>query len=158
MDTTIVLSMRSLTTLPTRIFLRLRAVFSVVAVVSVVMSSPGRAASLRGRALLLLQHREKTRHFPTALADLQRVVQLLHGVTEAEVEQVLAQLGDASVDLVRVHFPVSGRLHVGHVSSLPARCARGSACGSAASRRRGRTPREPARARCLRSRTARGPA
>src|SRR6185436_10021413 len=101
MDTTIVLSMRSLTTLPTRIFLRLRAVVSVV---SVVMSSPGCAASLRGRALLLLQHREQTRHFPTALADLQRVIQLLHGVAEAEVEQVLTQLGHASVDFVRVHF------------------------------------------------------
>src|SRR5262249_19167404 len=110
MDTTHVLSMRSLTTLPVRIFLRLR---------SVVMVFTDRAA-LAARALLLLQHREQTRHLAAALADLERVVQLLHRVPEAEVEQLLAQLGHTGADLVRPHLADRSGLHaVRHVHSPP---------------------------------------
>src|SRR5215831_14130524 len=118
MDTTQVLSMRSLTTLPVRIFLRLRSVVMVFAV---------RAASAAG-ALLLLQHREQARHLTAALADLERVVQLLHRVPEAEVEQLLAQLRDPGADLVRTHFADGGRLHaLRHVTPLPIAGARRSA-------------------------------
>src|SRR5262245_20747142 len=110
MDTTTVLSMRSLTTLPVRVFLRLR---------SVVMAVSGRAASA-GRTLLLLEHREQARHLAAALADLERVVQLLHRVPEAEVEQLLAQLRDAGADLVRAHVADRLGLHAGgHVHSPP---------------------------------------
>src|SRR5258708_38784520 len=112
MDTTTVLSMRSLTTLPMRVFLRLRAV------VSVVMSFRGARASAR-RALLLLHHREQARHFTAALADLQRVVELLHGVAEADIEQLLAQFGDTSLHLVRGHLAVTARLLTGHDHSPP---------------------------------------
>src|SRR6516164_430674 len=94
MDTTTVLSMRSLTTLPVRNFLRLR---------TVVMACWG-TSGLAARVLLLLQHREQARHLAAALADLARVVQLLHRVPEAEVEQLLAQLRDAMADLIRTHL------------------------------------------------------
>src|SRR6185503_4647120 len=110
MDTTQVLSMRSLTTLPTRIFLRLR---SVVAVIST-ESSPSRGAAwwatpaasgLRRRlSLLLLQHGQHPCHFTPALADLERVVQLLHRVAEPQVEQLLAQLGDPRPEFVDAHL------------------------------------------------------
>src|SRR6185436_4071042 len=115
MDTTTVLSMRSLTTLPVRIFLRLRTVVMACSV----------RTRLLGAALLLLQHREQTRHLAAALADLERVVQLLHRVAKAEVEQLLAQLRDAGADLIRAHVPDRLGLHAGrHVTPLPARCAR----------------------------------
>src|SRR5262249_49810547 len=100
MDTTTVLSMRSLTTLPVRVFRRLR---------TVVMSSGAPASA--GGALLLLEHREQARHFAAALADLERVVQLLHRVPEAEVEQLLTQLADAVQDLVRLLLADRLRLH-----------------------------------------------
>src|SRR5882672_10878901 len=112
MDTTTVLSMRSLTTLPGRVFLRLRA--AVVA--SVMAVAPGLPAG----ALLLLQHREQARHLPAALADLERVVQLLHRVPETEVEQLLAQFPDTGADLVRTHLADCHGLHaVGHAHLPP---------------------------------------
>src|SRR6516225_9140646 len=114
MDTTQVLSMRSLTTLPVRIFLRLR---------TVVMVFTDRAASAAG-ALLLLQHREQARHLAAALADLERVVQLLHRVPEAEVEQLLAQLRDPGADLVRTHLADGGRLDLLRHGYSPPNCRR----------------------------------
>src|SRR5262252_3307644 len=118
MDTTTVLSMRSLTTLPVRNFLRLR---------TVAMACSG-TSGLAARVLLLLQHREQARHLAAALADLERVVQLLHCVPEAEVEQLLAQLRDAMADLVRPHLADRGRLDaLGHVTPLPVAGARRSA-------------------------------
>src|SRR5262245_6066894 len=75
---------------------------------------------LAAGALLLLQHREQTRHLAAALADLERVVQLLHRVPEAEVEQLLAQLGHTGADLVRPHLADRSGLHaVRHVHSPP---------------------------------------
>src|SRR5499427_1103670 len=116
METTTVFSMRSLTTLPVRIFLRCR---------SVVMRY---TRALAPGALLLLQHREQARHLAAALADLERVVQLLHRVPEAQVEQLLAQLRDPGADLVRTHLADRGRLDaLGHVTPLPVAGARRSA-------------------------------
>src|SRR5262249_47407836 len=75
---------------------------------------------LPAHALLLLQHREQTRHLAAALADLERVVQLLHRVPEAQVEQLLAQLGHTGADLIRPHLADRSGLHaVRHVHSPP---------------------------------------
>src|SRR5882762_6896586 len=110
MDTTTVLFMRSLTTLPVRVFRRLRAVVSASVMASVMGVSGSRTASAAG-TLLLLQHREQARHLPAALADLERVVQLLHRVPETEVEQLLAQFPDTGADLVRTHLADCNGLH-----------------------------------------------
>src|SRR5262245_9299167 len=71
------------------------------------------------RAFLLLEHREQARHLAAALADLDRVVQLLHRVAEAQVEQLLAQLRDAMADLVRPHLPDRAGLHAGRHGHSP---------------------------------------
>src|SRR5882762_9009563 len=130
MDTTTVLSMRSLTTLPMRAFLRLRSVVSVVSVVCIPIcllrtappeaARPGSGLRRRG-SLLLVQHGQQPGHLAPALADLERVVELLHGVAEPQVEQLLTQLGDPRLDLVHAHLAYRGRLHVRHgVTPLPA--------------------------------------
>src|SRR2546427_577853 len=52
-------------------------------------------------ALLLPQHREQARDLAPALADLERIVELLHRVPKTQVEQLFAQLGDPPAGLVR---------------------------------------------------------
>src|SRR5580765_1488164 len=69
---------------------------------------------LAAGAFLLLQHREQARHLAAALADLERVVQLLHRVPEAQVEQLLTELGDTRLDFVRGHLAEPARLVTGH--------------------------------------------
>src|SRR5262249_26089424 len=75
-------------------------------------------------ALLLLQHREQARHLAAALADLERVVQLLHRVPEAEVEQLLAQLDHTGADLVRPHLADRAGLHAVRHGHSPPSCRR----------------------------------
>src|SRR5262245_49236558 len=142
METTIVFCIRSLTTRPTRTFLRLRVV--AVSVMRLTPPSGGvvrahgpgtRAASglLRLLLFLLREHREQPRDLALALADLERVVELLHRVPEAQVEDLLAQLREPVLDLVHRLVPHRPRLHPGaHVTPLPAGAGPRSACASAA--------------------------
>src|SRR5438093_12227793 len=105
MEATIVFAMRSLTTLPTRILRRLRGVVVIRAIVSLRRRPTGArphgpSLALR-RAFLLLQHGEQSRHLAARLPDLERIVELLHGVPESHLEQLLAQLAHPRVDLLR---------------------------------------------------------
>src|SRR6516165_5181627 len=111
MDTTIVLSMRSLTTLPTRTLRRARA-DSVVEFVIQLLLANGRPGSRLhgGRAFLLTQDREQPRHLATPGPDLEWVVELLHRIPEAQVEQLLAQLRHTQTNLVLGHVPHAARL------------------------------------------------
>src|SRR5262245_10817101 len=161
MDTTTVLSMRSLTTLPTRTFLRLRSdvavMLSVLLSLGATRARGSRLGHRRGGLLLLVEDREQPRHPPAALANLERVVELLHGVPEAQVEQLLAKLRHARVDLVDAHVAHGARLDVRHgLTLLPARDARRTACESATSRRPASSLPVRTSSRSLPIRTARG--
>src|SRR5262249_47271537 len=95
-------------------------------------------------AFLLAQHRDQARDLAASCPDLERIVELAHGVPEPKVEQLLAQLGQAQPDLVRGHLPHRSRLGLGHVTLLPTRAAPRNVSGSAAWKRRASAP--PARA------------
>src|SRR6185503_7985632 len=130
METTIVFSMRSLTTLPTRSFRRFRTGLSIVSVMRLHTSlgraaraCAGRVPSGLGGLFLLLEDREQARHLAPPLADLQRIVELLHGIAEAQVEQLLAQLRDAAANLVHRLLAQRSRLHLWHrYSPRPSSC------------------------------------
>src|SRR6266487_500723 len=164
METTTVFSIRSLTTLPTRSFLRLRS--TIIAVMRLLTSferetrrddrgAPD-ASGLRGR-LPFVQHRQQARHLAPALTDAQRIVELLHRVAEAQVEHLLAQLGNPPQDLVGRLIAQRRRLHVSHVTLLPVRGVPRTACGSAASRRQASSLRAPAASKSLPARTSPDP-
>src|SRR5580765_4237143 len=166
METTTVFSMRSLTTLPTLDFLRLRASVSVVIRLLTPFECaarhdrPGRDSGISGLrgALPLVQHGEQPRHFTPALADAQRVVELLHGIPEAQVEHLLAQLGDAAAHLIQRLVAQRRSLHVSHFTLLPERGVPRTVCGSEASRRRASWRPAPAASRSLPARTSPVPA
>src|SRR5262245_24802096 len=130
METTTVLSIRSLTTLPTRSFLRLR---TVVIPFSVTPRRTGACPPLTPNCFLLAQNRDQARHLAPPFANLERVVELLHRIAEAQVEQLLPQLGDPLLDLVDRHVPHGVRLDVRHVTLLPARGVPRTVYGSEAS-------------------------
>src|SRR6267378_2915449 len=115
MDTTMVLSMRSLTTLPTRTLRRARS-FSVVSVVIMRLPANGGPGScLRGdRAFLFAQHGQQPRHLAPPAANLERVVELLHGIAKAQIEQLFPQFGDPGADFLRAHVTHAGRRGHGH--------------------------------------------
>src|SRR5437016_2334035 len=116
METTTVLSMRSLTTLPTRSLRRPRVASFVSIVVIVRLPEIGSSGSrLRaGRAFLFPEDREQARHLAPSAADLEGIVELLHRIAEAQVEELLAQLGHAGLDLVHAHVAHARWLRLRH--------------------------------------------
>src|SRR5216117_1203931 len=125
METTMVLSIRSLTTRPIRVFLRLRVVVAVAVVIRLHSSFERRGREGRDSRLLLAillgEHGQEPGDLAPSPSDLERVVELLHRVVEAQVEQLLAQLADPQLQLLRALLPNRRHLHSRHVTLLPAR-------------------------------------
>src|SRR5436190_14274397 len=110
-----VLSMRSLTTLPTRSLRRARvaSVGSIVVIVRLPASGL-RSRLRRARAFLFPEDREQARELASAAADLEGIVELLHRISKAQVEQLLTELRHARVDFLDVHVAQTRGLHLRH--------------------------------------------